>query len=167
MPNKVKCKDCGFLSLRHRVGRYLGETEKGIRDGGDFPVEIDHQGVYQLVFLQDPICFAMAWNLKDEKCAGENDVAEFHRIVHSERDCGSFEDWKQGYSPKELQDMIDRKWMREQDVKHNIRTLLVGLVGIIVGAVVTIGATWSSKPPVVNVYTPGAPMAESAEDDGR
>lgn len=74
-----------------------------------------------------PLCFAMAENLAKE--AGNDNAASVLPVLNKERECSSFLDWKQGFTPKEHTEMnmlerqrewqhsvdeADRKWREEQ-----------------------------------------------------
>ncbi len=98
------------------------------------------------LYERSPICFATAWDLRDEVTEANPD--ELLRVFQRNRDCSSFTPWQQGFTPKEHREMMDRErarqwqaereradrdWRRQQrrdDVRWRIFELLA--VGVIV-----------------------------------
>ena len=111
------CVDCGFLASRNFISRQLEETEKVTREKGkraDYLRNSGDQAFYQMVH-EPPICLKQAFNLWDE--AGitnpSSDGSEIEQmiasIINSDRQCKEWTSWKQGLSPKEHQDILDRE----------------------------------------------------------
>jgi len=105
----VKCAECGFLCFRQRPDSLLVEADEVSRSTGK--PALAEQGVS----LDFPVCFARAYPLRTEadrvKETGRNWLDANLEVIRRERDCASFARWRQGYSPKEHSEMIDRQWM--------------------------------------------------------
>jgi hypothetical protein len=136
--DRVKCAECGFLAIRNLETRELVEVEADFRKFGHpigvmraYPAtQIDGTSFYEqdkyFSYIHDeiPICFKriydfMFWvaKYKDEKkIATDQGVCA---ILDEERVCSEFTQWKQGFTPKEHQEMIDRqerlKWQAERE----------------------------------------------------
>ncbi len=156
----VKCVDCGFLALRNSRSRDLDEAEELYRRTGDVTVDGDY-----LRHERVPICFARAWDLRDEF---RNHVAEQYEeeqrerwlrtpqpehilaLIKEERQCSGFAACQQGFTSKEHRDMLDRQeqrdWQERQrrdDKKWRIAELVLLIIGAgvftIIGAIVSSG----------------------------
>jgi hypothetical protein len=118
---KVKCANCGYLSLLTATTRQLAEVDAAIRDEGKLPLE-KHDGQFHRIFLKNPICFVAAYPLGIEKPAERHGHEHdwFLSVIHDERDCHQFTHWLQGYTPKEHYEMIQEaqrlKWQTEREL---------------------------------------------------
>ncbi|MEE9201949.1 MAG: hypothetical protein V3U31_01985 [Dehalococcoidia bacterium] len=98
------------------------EAEQTFRKTGSLP-----QGKVP-VYESLPLCFARAYDLRKEvrmhipKEIQDRELIErmvnpteddAFAMLQSERQCNSFTDWIQGFTPKEHREMIDRKLMLE------------------------------------------------------
>jgi hypothetical protein len=96
-----RCAECGFIALRSTQTRMLVEVDGTIRHrathGGSL---VEFVEAYEL----DPVCFVQAFDLPTE---GEGHSWPIAKILPKPRDCPKFVLWKQGFSPKEHQQMID------------------------------------------------------------
>jgi len=122
----VKCKNCGYLTFRHRNSRELVETEERIRIVANLPREMDVDGMSSSILERTPICFARATSLRLEifntEYANGNDLQLADQEANSpqdstllllfdrERYCTEFTEWQQGFTPKE-----HRETRREDD----------------------------------------------------
>ena len=109
----VRCSECGLLASRNVQSRQLEETERRTRD----------EGYVDTAYREAPICLARANDLWVESgitaqtvCYGN--VDEIRLAIQKERICQPFVEWKQGFTPKEHQEMIDRKVMLEWQAKR-------------------------------------------------
>jgi hypothetical protein len=151
----VKCSECGFLSARNTETRVLEEIESKSRQDGNI-------GKQRYVLI--PVCFVMAASFDEEaeelrrlpEYAGRRNEIEEHippnwsaitsTIIHKERQCDSFVEWKQGSTPKEHQEMLDRQewrnWQekqRKEDKRWRIIELIVfGVIAVLVAGGFTI-----------------------------
>jgi hypothetical protein len=109
----VKCAECGFLAARNIQTREIEEVEGLFRDEGE--PSFGNLGIPKHEGL--PLCFARAFDLKSEfkKCAGKGDPDAYsiYLVIHEDRDCSSYTEWQQGFTPKEHREMLDRKWLME------------------------------------------------------
>jgi len=165
---KHKCTDCGLLAARNSQTRELEEMQEDYRFTGKAPmwsVEVPRR-VTGIVAdwvgkegLSDPLCFIRAWNLSSEfKAEGTGTSAEkCLRILGKERECSSFIEWQQGFTPKEHREMMNRermlKWQAEREDKdkewqksHNRQMVILGaIIGGFFGLITTglgIGLTY-------------------------
>jgi hypothetical protein len=119
-----------------------------------------------------PLCFAQVYDLRNEfmeithrknPTHESPDVESVRAVIHEDRDCDSFVKWRQGSTPKEHQEMIDRdrllklqeeqrnndrkwqaereeadrKWRSGQDRKMLVIAGCFTILGTILGAVIT------------------------------
>lgn len=111
MPDAVKCADCGFLGLRCTdTNIKLIEAELQFRQTGEVPPRGDGAG-----YDAFPVCFPGACIFREETSSAAKQIAE---VLAKERKCDSFTRWKQGHSPKEHWEMLDRQWMLEFQAKR-------------------------------------------------
>lgn len=113
--NKVKCRDCGYLSVRDRGTGELMSPDNDYRQSGAVAMTMPHIAPF-------PICmrracdFPKELNMKSERHAiYPKDAAV---VLDKERDCEKFIPWQQGLSPKEHleMDIIERREQREIDM---------------------------------------------------
>ena len=169
MGDTVKCANCGFLAVRKIETRELVDAEDETRDNGHLAVTPHgHRPIYDGRL----ICFVQAFPLIKE--TGPNPGApERKTVAQKERRCERFVEWRQGFTPKEHQEMIDRERQQKreddrdesqrnflagqarQTNRHNLRMFALTIVGILVALFLGL---WGgkSKPPVGNVNVPSA-----------
>ena len=112
----VNCAGCGFLALRNRDTRGLDEAEQNFRDTGRVPLTTNLLNYFEV----RPICFAKAFDLREEiQTAGSGAIVDSDagikailEVVQGERSCTSFVHWKQGFTPKEHQESLDRQELK-------------------------------------------------------
>ena len=97
----VKCAECGFLAMRHEHNRGLVEAERITRVDGFVPEKLNVEKM--------PLCFLMLIDFRAH-IAGAADEQR-RDALNAERECADFTPWRQGFSPKEHQEMLDRQWM--------------------------------------------------------
>lgn len=122
----VKCADCGFLALRVFSTARLEEADYWYRTTGIAWRPHDDDSFFP------PICFAREINFVEaiQESVARREGADLREtlergmfakaedtqpVVQQERECDSFTPWKQGFSPKEHREMLDRQWMRDQE----------------------------------------------------
>ncbi len=138
----AKCADCGFLAMRNVETRVLCETEGGFRTTGNHPRMVT---VRSNVYEETPICFK---DVRDFKEIGvqwpATDAEQRVAALNLDHGCEEWRKWRQGLTPKEHQEMIDRQWMieredqrRKDDRSWHIKEAL-GLV-LLAGAFAVIG----------------------------
>jgi hypothetical protein len=123
----VKCADCGYLTVRNRKSRQLEETEQHIRETGIIEIVFDDSGRFHEIGsgyprYEPPLCFIGAIDLRPETGKyGEATQERIKSAINKERECGSFTQWQQGFTPKEHREMMDRermlKWQEEREQK--------------------------------------------------
>jgi hypothetical protein len=167
----IRCADCGFLGLRRRQDRAVLEAENEFRIWAMHPVRVE--GNSGNVYESRPICCAQASYLAGE-LNGET-TEELKRVIQHERDCKKFTPWKQGFTPKEHHEMIDRQWEQERQDrrdremmefqaeqatlahKRHMQSLAVALLAAILGGIATLAAVRLSPSPTVIVNPPPVP----------
>ena len=115
----VKCAECGFLTARNLGTRNLDEVEMEFRRSGDAPNQlIGGKEVWYPIHKPHPICFVQEYDLLDSfnKISGDKSI-KYLGVVNGERQCKPFTTWKQGFTPKEHQEMLDRQWQLEFERK--------------------------------------------------
>jgi len=163
----VKCSECGYIAARNCETRQLEEMEKDHRGSGNLP---GHK------YVRVPVCFVMAsdhygdahamfLSIRDKMASPAKDHFEpqwekyVKEIINRERDCPLFVKWKQGSTPKEHQEMMDRevmlkwqaereeadrKWREQQEKWHSaeewrryiflaVITVLAVIIGVLLG----------------------------------
>ncbi len=145
-----KCKDCGFLAIWLRAHNRFQEATELTRDHG-LPPEIiqnDEKVFHAKCFIQkyDLVTECKAANPIDQVWQFDKRVLE---VIDKERSCNGYIAWAQGFSPKEHQEMLDRKSERRW-------RFVEGLVFAIGGGVVALFSQWVATPasPVVNISPP-------------
>ena len=108
----VKCSECGFLAVRTRTSRELREAEGEYRK----------RGLRIAISEHIPICFAQVRDFREEiikeKGASNLDSVDVIPFVSQEIYCNSFTKWKQGFTPKEHREMLDREEWRDWQEKQ-------------------------------------------------
>ena len=97
------CKNCGFLALRDKHTRELGEADEGYRELLDL-----RSGPSPF-----PVCFVSAVNLRFEIDAPTQEAIMEVIVFKDRSDCPGWTPWQQGFTPKEHREMLDRKEERE------------------------------------------------------
>jgi hypothetical protein len=119
MPENVKCADCGYLAVRHFQTRQLLDAEDTFRTNGTIPqVQLDLR-THCWIYDDWPVCFANEISFREASEIGRVSDSETRtRAIHKERNCNSFTPWKQGFTPKEHEEMIQQnallEWQREE-----------------------------------------------------
>ncbi len=115
-----KCADCGFLAARNIDTRNLDEVEREFRRSGEPPNQImAGKEIGYPIHKRYPVCFVQEYDLLDlfEKINGD-EYKRFLVVIDEERRCEPFTTWKQGFTPKEHQEMIDRQWKLDFEAKR-------------------------------------------------
>ena len=109
----VRCYDCGLLAAPYRSEGTLEEVPKFSRDSGS-PTRTS-RGF--------PVCLALAFDLPQEyehrsvSRAGTSagiTPADVVPVLHRERECDDFTTWRQGFSPKDHIEAMDREKLQER-----------------------------------------------------
>lgn len=115
----VMCHECGFLAVRHEKSRELVEMELDYRNTGEAPREIDspkHPNIYGYGF---PLCFKQAYSIGDEMKNEKGSLGEKIRsVIQRDRVCEYFTVWRQGFTPREHQEMLDRERMKGWEMER-------------------------------------------------
>ena len=118
----AKCSDCGYLAVRNVDSRDLEEAEESFRRKGTGPLAEIYSGKGHLRHEKQPLCFAMVHSFRDdfEKAIkeGKPENDRVRQIIQKERPCDEFTEWKQGCTPKEHREMLDRQWMLDYRKKR-------------------------------------------------
>lgn len=144
----VKCSECGFLALRTQTDWVSGEAPDYFRETGQPPGTIS--------FL---LCFARKIKIQQETDKLPKDSGgrgnRVLQIISAERECDSFAEWQQGFSPKEHREMLDRerllKWQTEEN-RSNRRYRLIELALVFVTIVAVLLAAFierSGQPTII------------------
>ena len=113
----VKCQECGFLTVRVRDTRELCESESDIRYSGKLP----SQGGYY-IYEERPLCFQRQSQFRIdtmEAVAGSFSADQRLEVFSRERECSAFTEWQQGFTPREHQEMLDRKLVVEREDRRD------------------------------------------------
>ena len=133
-----KCFECGFLTIRNRETGGIDEVKYFMRENGY------EEDVYSQIHESTPLCFAM--DKGHRRRQGTFDDKMFSETIHKERDCESFYEYCQGFTPKEHMEM----WMREQERKYQeeqrredkhwriIELIVLGVIAVLVAGGFTI-----------------------------
>ena len=147
----VRCKDCGLLTLRNRVNRELIEADQPFRERPQSVeiAIIRHNGL-PLCFARAFDLAAEFDAANQDRMSRADEIAQAQQaeqvrrgqpprmgiitetegdrrreaartVSARERDCASFTPWRQGFTPKEHLEMLDRverqRWQEEQREK--------------------------------------------------
>lgn len=101
---------------------------------------------------------------------GDYSPLEFKDVIHNEIDCQEFTNWRQGSTPKEHREMVDREhslqWQIEREDKDRVfrqqersanrryRIAELFLVILTIGVVLAAAFIERSGQPVINIITP-------------
>jgi hypothetical protein len=116
--DKVRCADCGYLSVRDVETRQLAETEIGMRRDWKIPLLLIVAGKNRYEDL--PICFANA--VRFDKLIPEYSPAKVVERIELEFECSSFIDWQHGLTPKEHREMMQESELRklQEDIRKAV-----------------------------------------------
>ena len=150
----VKCGECGFIAARVWHTTEFSEIAEEKRNSGKIGSD---RGGHEPV----PVCFINSFNIKEEveilrKAVHDEPLHDaiggyispkweiyVEDVLNTERKCKSFRKWQQGFSPREHREMIDReqerKWRRIELFIFVVITLIAGIGGAIVGALIATG----------------------------
>jgi hypothetical protein len=157
----VKCIDCGYLAARHHETRLLEEVEEDYRNSGVSPnTTVGYKHGIGIAVYDEPICFMRSCDLKAEYGEKRPGVSkDLLSTLRKDRECSSFTDWQQGFTPKEHREMMDRegmkkwqmereeadkKWRMEQEEKRSkdewkryrflgVMTIVAAICGVLAG----------------------------------
>lgn len=162
MPTCIRCKDCGFLSIRDARDSLVYPADERIRENA---VTRNHTfsdgeifGGASLTILSDRmICYVGYPALADDM----HELRHAKTVIHKERECPHFIQWVPGKTPKEHEEMTilervqaeysqqrqeERQWQqqvealaetRHQEQRHdNRQTVIWGLVVALVSAII-------------------------------
>jgi hypothetical protein len=142
----VKCSECGFLAVRNRFTRTLDEAEQSYRDTARVayvprirpyepnpfgPLGVSTEELHE----RWPICFENVVSLpllckekaksRDPSRTDENynrrwiiQDEDIQEVLSEERCCSHWTEWRQGSTPKEHREMIDRQRLLEFQTKR-------------------------------------------------
>ncbi len=164
----VKCSECGFLAVRAAISRNLVEAERECRKTGNFNIySRSSQGAQILPYYAlPPLCFAQGIDMREEinKAAGTDnpdysrDPISIHLVLDEERECSEFVVWKQGSTPKEHREMLDRQWMIDREDRRdkqarNMRWAEFAVAIIALGLIVLTAFIQRGNQPTINIIT--------------
>jgi hypothetical protein len=141
----VKCAECGFLAVRLRQERILAEAEGNYRETGELPVEFPGKQYY--VYEEVPLCFERLRQFSLHQC--RSTVGRQEVLQQDIGPCVGFTEWRQGFTPKEHREMLDRRemrdWQEKQDAKRTSDRRLDALILVFVaGGFTILGAVLSA-----------------------
>lgn len=117
-----KCADCGYLAVRNRHDYSLNEADPDFREKGIAATVYTEDGRNPHRLHRDiPLCFAMCQYLGDAfKSLNDpsNPSKQVTSVIQTDNDCKEFIKWRQGFTPKEHREMMDRKTMLEMGEKR-------------------------------------------------
>ena len=145
----VKCSECGFLASRNVQTRRLEETELEIRAEGALTIAYNTGKPFDK--YEPPICFKQAPDFKfipysEETTLQWNKVSKnVYDEIQRDRECKFFTKWRQGFTPKEHQEMLDREIRIRLDEKCRVdeRRWHIGeiiLIVVLSGLFILLGA---------------------------
>ncbi|MEK6261313.1 MAG: hypothetical protein AABP62_22155 [Planctomycetota bacterium] len=122
MPESVQCKNCGYLSALDRRDEYPNIIDVDFKTRTEGKVPTYEYGVgtgYTLlipIYKDGPICFRLVCDMmQDGRDAKSSE--DFLRIINTERHCGMFVQWQQGFSPREHMEMdMQSRLLADQQV---------------------------------------------------
>lgn len=123
--NKVRCAECGFLSLREIKTRLSVEVEEWYREAESLE---ELSGVVRAGY---PFCYQGAAHLPSEVSGSIRDKPSDPEVtarailfvIQDARTCYAFEQWREGDSPKEHAERRDRE-RREQVETERFKLML-------------------------------------------
>ena len=119
----VKCSECGFLASRNVQTRRLEETELEIRSEGALSIAWNTEKPFDK--YEPPICFMQAPDFKaipystDVTYNRDKVSKEVYDEIQRDRECEFFTKWRQGFTPREHREMLDRQEWREWQAKSD------------------------------------------------
>lgn len=151
----AKCKDCGFLAIWRYVPEQFSEASEYFRTNGNMETDTSDSGhQYQ------PKCFSQRAPLQDEIFAirrhGHTNRESVLNVLNCDRPCKYAIPWRQGFTPKEHQEMMDQEELYRDRQRHEWRTLEVAIFGACASAIgIWVGA---------NINLKAAQMQADAQD---
>ncbi|MGA2158114.1 MAG: hypothetical protein ABSG90_02730 [Dehalococcoidia bacterium] len=152
---KVKCATCGYLGSRNSETRHLEETDYTTREKGIIPLYFREDKIYHPTHTV-PFCSRHVIDLEYE--AGiKNQTPDINLIpkkilpvMQAERDCKSWIQWMEGFTPQEHRQMEFEEKVRQSDKRWHIAEII--LIVLLSGLFTLLGS-WLSRgqPPVVNI----------------
>jgi hypothetical protein len=161
----VTCAECGFLALRDRINRVWIECEEQYRESARVSEaiwqgedDINEEAYYPECFMGVAYLLYDIHEYREANPLSNSNSAASHEkwrsdsileIICKDRKCDSFFVWKQGFTPKEHREMLDRKewkeWQerqRREDKKWRIIELIVLAIiaTIVAGGFTILGA---------------------------
>lgn len=165
----AQCAHCGFLAAREFATNQFVEMPLMLRETGKHPPSPDNR---RNIYDSRPICFVLAHRIDQEW--DRDDPGVLLGVLNKERDCASFTDWQQGFTPKEHREMelaaeqrrwqqreseSQRQWQLDQETKADQRhteslkvanaaankAVWSALIGAAIGAGATLGAVQITK----------------------
>ena len=136
----VKCSECGFLASRNVQTRQLEETEPEIRSEGALSIARNTNKPFDA--YEPPICFVQAPDFKaipyslEFTLQRDKERKKVYDEIQRDRECEFFTKWKQGFTPKEHREMMDRQFMMEMEEKrrkNDRKWHWIELVAIVIG----------------------------------
>lgn len=144
----VKCNECGFLSVWLLQGQKFVEATEYFRENGRPENIVINTMAYQ------PKCFVQEIPINTEIDSEDRHgslkyMEAVASVIKKDRICSRKTGWFQGRSPKEHQEMLDKKSERRWQVVHS-------LLFTVAGGIVALFSQWVVKPiiPVVNISPP-------------
>jgi hypothetical protein len=102
----VRCIECGFLSVRNSAGDFV-EVPDFVRRDWD-----TRQYAFWDKHRQIAICFACALP-EEERRVVQAGTKDAQKVIERDRECASFMEWQQGFTPKEHREMFHEKMLME------------------------------------------------------
>jgi hypothetical protein len=141
----AKCAQCGFLAVWDLRNTQFQEASEWFRAHGVPEHVQENRAAYQAK------CFVQADDLIKEVPQSPGRGTEYTQAILSaikrDRNCSVATPWKQGFHPKEHQEMIDRRSERRWRV-------IEGLIFAVAGGLVAVLSQIVTKPPIVNITPP-------------
>ena len=109
----VKCADCGFLGVRAIWTVSEGNFPTAGQVGEMWHVSRT-QGAME--YPSNALCLA---GVIEFPLGISKSHTGLLAIVQEERECSEFTPWRQGFTPKEHREMLDRKWMIEREDRRD------------------------------------------------
>ena len=133
---KVKCIDCGFLTLRRWTDKQFVEADNEYRKTTSLP-----DSGPPIVHEHMPLCFRRQTDLRKEIGQAANDKFDVKQkdilsIIQKARLCHGFRKWCQGFTPKEHLEMLDReewrRWQADESRKNRNARIIEAVVFFVI-----------------------------------
>ena len=113
----VTCADCGLLGIVYLVNKQWFHADQRYRSSG-----LAEDVAPGLVAHYPARCFALAFNLEQERVgwetAGQDFALATTTVLQWPRDCPEWIKWRNGFSPKEHAEMLDRQRLLDWQAKR-------------------------------------------------